>query len=605
MKMIRFFVTLIFGMLLLSGATAQTVQDKKLIILHTNDMHSRLNGFASEVEYSPLSQNDDNTRGGFARIASLIHTEKEKNGDNLLVLDAGDFLMGTLFQGLEPTTGFQLRLMKSMGYDAVCIGNHEFDFGPGRLAEIINASARGGAIPPVLLSNAVFSEEDQADNELEKLFKNNTMSRKLVITRDGIKIGFFSLMGVVADDNAAYAPPVTFSKQVPAAKKLVKELRNEGCDIVICLSHSGISTGKSGNWTGEDIELAKKVEGIDIIVSGHTHTKLDKPIIINGVPIIQAGEYGQYVGKLNLTLNNGQLIVNDYSLIPVDDRTPGDPGIFAMIEEQKRNVTEEILKPLGMEYNKPLAESDFLLECNEQGDIFGSNLGPLVADAIHSYVNRHVTGGTDISMVAVGVIRDKIVPGLQTAPDIFRIMSMGTGNDNIPGYPLSKLYVTGHELKSILEILLLAGKSTPGNYCYYGGIKVDYNPGKGLLKKILKIRIIHNDGTASDVDYSKKNKTLYSVTANSYMLEFVGIIRKMSFGLINVVPKDANGDPITDMKTAVMDFDDSRDGTQEGKEWLALVEYLSAMKDVNGNGIPDIDQKYKKAIQSFTVVTGK
>ncbi len=130
-----------------------------------------------------------------------------------------------------------------------------------------------------------------------------------MITKDGIKFGFFSLMGVVADDNAAYAPPVTFAKQVPAAKKLVKELRNEGCDIVICLSHSGVSTGKSGDWSGEDVELAEKVKGIDIIISGHTHTKLDKPIIVNGVPIVQAGEYGQNVGKLSLTFNNGKLTV--------------------------------------------------------------------------------------------------------------------------------------------------------------------------------------------------------------------------------------------------------------------------------------------------------
>jgi 5'-nucleotidase len=233
------------------------------------------------------------------------------------------------------------------------------------------------------------------------------------------------------------------------------------------------------------------------------------------------------------------------------------------------------------------------------GDIEGSNLGPMVADAIYSYVNNHVKSGTDISMVAVGVIRDKIVPGFQTAPDIFRVMSMGSGNDNVPGYPLARLYVTGKELKSILEILQVSYKSTPANYCYYSGLRVELNPDKGLLKKITKIEIIHPDGSIKEVNFSKKNKELYSITANSYMLEFIGIIKKMSYGLINVVPKDAAGNIVSDMKTAVMDIDNNKDGIQEGKEWLALVEYLSSMKDTNGNGIPDIDNKYRVPVKSI------
>ena len=599
----RIAAIMLLGSVIFSPAGAQT--GKRITIIHTNDMHSRLTGYAPELAYSPLTVNDDNTVGGFARIATIINNEKNDSDGITLVLDAGDFLMGTLFQSLEPKTGFQLQLMKKMGYDAICIGNHEFDFGPAKLAEIINSSVRGGTIPPVLLSNAILSNEDPADDELSKLFINNIMLRKLIIERDGIKIGLFSLLGVVADDNAAYAPPVTFAKQVPAAKKLVKELQAEGCDIVICLSHSGVSRSKSGEWEGEDVDLAAKVKGIDVIISGHTHTKLEKPIVVNGTTIVQAGDYGQKVGKLSMTLNNGLMSVNDYSLIAVDDRIEGDEDVVAMIEEQKNVVNEEILKPIGLDYIKPLAETDFLLECNEQGDIVGSNLGPMVADATHNYVNRHIKGGTDVSIIAVGMIRDNIVPGLQTAPDIFRIMSMGNGKDNIPGYPLCRLYVTGHELKGILEIMYIAGQSTPGNYCYYAGIKADYDPDRGLLKKIRKISIVRPDGSIQVVDFSKRNNALYSIVANSYILEYVSIIKKLSKGLVKLVPKDGSGDKISDMKTAILDFDQKIDGIQEGKEWLAIVEYLTAMKDVNGNGIPDIDPKYKIPIKSLTMVKSK
>jgi 5'-nucleotidase len=208
-------------------------------------------------------------------------------------------------------------------------------------------------------------------------------------------------------------------------------------------------------------------------------------------------------------------------------------------------------------------------------------------------------------MVAAGVIRDRIMPGILTAPDIFRVMSLGSGDDNVPGYALSRMYVTGKELKSILEILQVAYKSSPDDYCYYSGLRVEYNPEKGLLKKIKKIGIVHSDGSVVNVDFSKKNKTLYSVTANSYMLEFMGIIKKMSFGLINVVPKDIVGNKVKDMKTLVIDVDESRVGVQEGKEWLALMEYLSSMKDINGNGIPDIDQKYNVPIKCFFNVKAK
>jgi 5'-nucleotidase len=386
---------------------------------------------------------------------------------------------------------------------------------------------------------------------------------------------------------------------------MVKELHTQKCDIIICISHSGVAKEKNGEWGGEDVELAKAVKGIDLIIGGHSHTKLDKPLIVNGVPIVQTGEYGQFVGRISLTYSDRNLRVDNYELIPVDDKIMGDKKINQLVIEQKEQITRDILKPLGLEYDKPVAETNFMLEGNETGDFMASNLGPLVADAIHFYVNRHSSKGTDVSMVAAGVIRDRIMPGILTAPDIFRVMSLGSGDDNVPGYALSRMYVTGKELKSILEILQVAYKSSPDDYCYYSGLRVEYNPEKGLLKKIKKIGIVHSDGSVVNVDFSKKNKTLYSVTANSYMLEFMGIIKKMSFGLINVVPKDIVGNKVKDMKTLVIDVDESRVGVQEGKEWLALMEYLSSMKDINGNGIPDIDQKYNVPIKCFFNVKAK
>ena len=515
--------------------TAQT--EKRITILHTNDLHSWLMGTAPESAYTPLTVNDDNTTGGFARIASIIKNEKATNQGTTLVIDAGDFLMGTLFQSLEVNTGFQLRLMKKMGYDLACFGNHEFDFGPEKLADIIRAAGKPEDMPVMLTGNMVFDKKDSRDDALEKILSDNHYGRKLIMIRDGIRIGFFSVLGIDADNVAPKAIPVKFAKQTSFARKMVKELQKENCDIIICVSHSGVSKQKDGTWGGEDAELAKTVKGIDVIISGHTHTMLEQPLVVNGIPIVQAGEHGEFVGRLALIYSDGNVKVENYWLIPVNDKIAGDEKTNLLISAQKERITDEILKPIGLVYDAPAAETDFLLEGNEMGDLAASNIGPMIADAIHYYVNSNGGKGADVSMVSAGVIRDKIVPGIQMAPDIFRVMSLGSGSDNVPGYPLSRLYITGKELKSVLEILLVAYKSSPDYYCYYSGIKVDYNPEKGLLKKIQKIEIIHPDGSVVNVDFSKKNKTLYSLTANSYMLEFIGIIKKMSFGLINVVPK--------------------------------------------------------------------
>jgi len=579
--------------------------EKRITILHTNDLHSRLIGYAPESQYSPFTLNDDKTVGGFARIASILKSEKENNAGTTLVFDAGDFFMGTLFPSLESKTGFQLRLMKSMGYDVIGLGNHEYDFGPQWLATVINASASNGVIPSLLIGNAVFDNKDSRDEALEKLFSEKTIGRNLILSKDGIKIGVFSILGKNAAGVAPKATPVTFEKQYAFARKMVKELKDQKCEIVICISHSGITKDKNGKFVGGDVELAKKVKGIDLIIGGHSHTKLDKPLIVNGIPIVQSGEFGQFVGRLSLIYSNSKLTVENYKLIPVDDKIMGDKETNQLIEEQKTRISAETLKPLGIEYDKPVVETDFIIEGNDTGDYLNSNLGPLVADGIHDYINSRKGTGTDVSMIAAGMLFDKILPGIQSAPDIFRVVPMGSGKDDIPGYPLSRLYVTGKELKSILEILLVAGKSNPQNYCYYSGIKVNYNPDKGLLKKITKIDIIRSDGKMINVDFSKKSLTLYSVSADSYMLEFIGIIKKMSFGLINVVPKDFAGNKVTDMKNTVIDMDEDKDGIQEGKEWLALIRYVSKMTDTNGNGIPDLDRKYTRAVKTFFPVKSK
>jgi len=182
----------------------QGLNSQQLTILYTNDMHSKLWGFGPESDYTPLTVNDDQTVGGFARIATVLSEYRNKQAGSLVVVSVGDFLMGSIFHTAEAKTGFQLRLMKEMGFDLVSLGNHEFEFGPEELAKIISKSAEN-PIPGLILSNISFDSTNVKDDSLEALFKSGLVKPYRILVRNGLKIGFFALIG---KDAASVAPGV-------------------------------------------------------------------------------------------------------------------------------------------------------------------------------------------------------------------------------------------------------------------------------------------------------------------------------------------------------------------------------------------------------------
>jgi 5'-nucleotidase len=136
-----------------------------------------------------------------------------------------------------------------------------------------------------------------------------------------------------------------------------------------------------------------------------------------------------------------------------------------------------------------------------------------------------------------------------------------------------------------MEVLLLS--HSDDGYVFVSGAKVYYNPKKIMLRRVYKIEI-----NGKPIDLDKRNMHLYSITADTYLLSFIGRVKKLSKGLVNVVPKDQSGNPIKDMQKAIIDFDRQKPGVQGGAEWMGVVRYLQQLKDMNGNGIPDIPEKY-------------
>ena len=593
--------TIIISFFLASAVVLMAQEEKKLTILHTNDFHSHLQGFAPESAYTPLVADNDPTVGGMARIAGIIADVRKDNPGSTLVVDAGDCLMGTLFQALEPETGFQIPLMKKAGYDVLAMGNHDFDFGPVAYAGILRKASQRGEIPVILMGNAVTDPGDPADDAFEALRTDGLVKPWVIREVNGIRIGIFSLLGKDADESAPYAPPVTFEKIIPAAKKLVKELKKEGCDVIICLSHSGISKDKNGMWAGEDVRLAQKVKGIDLIITGHTHVLLKEPVTVNGVPIVGVGDNGRYVGRLDLLAGSGGLKLVKYEAIPVDDRARAESAIQAEITDQQERINVSILNPLGMTYAMPVAVAPFRVAYEEYGDARGSNLGALVADAVYNYVNSEGPGA-DITIVAAGVLRDPIEPGVQSVADIFRVMSLGSGADKVPGYALSKMWVTGKELKNITEILLFTSASAPSNYPFFSHLRIEYDPEGRLFNKVRKIELTDGQGNVSAVNTSKDDQKLYSIVANSYIADNLGLVKKKTLGLIKVEPKDKTGRLVTEMDDFIMDFYPGQAGLQEGKEWIALVRYLQSFRPAGESSLPVIPDHYKDPPESLVPV---
>jgi 5'-nucleotidase / UDP-sugar diphosphatase len=581
-KLYLFFLVLFFS--------AGNIYGQELTILHTNDMHSKLVGYGPESEYSPMVINNDSTRGGFARLAALFKEIKAEAPEKTLIVDAGDFLMGSLFHVPEAETGFQLNLMKQIGYDYITLGNHEFEYGPTSLSELIKSAKSKGEIPQIMASNINFSKESPVDDALEAYSKDKTILPYIIFNKNGIKIGIIGLLGIDAAEVAPASKPVTFSKPYKEAEKIAKYLKSTGkVDLVVALSHSGLYPNKENNgYYGEDIDLAKKVPTIDIIISGHTHIETPQFIKIGNTFVVQTGSYVSNLGEINLKFEKGKISDFKFRLIPVDDKIMGDKKVNDEIEDYIKIIDEKYLSPAGLSYRQIVGKTNFDLKCDFT-NLKLSNLGPFLADASKYYL--HSTGNdADFSLVASGTIREDILKGqkgILTTADIFRVMSLGKGYDNIPGYPLAKIYVTAHEVKKLMEILVMSRAKGGDGFIYFSGIKTTIDSKKGFLRKVQKIEI-----NGKEIDYSKKNLQLFCITANTYLLSFIGRIKKMSHGLVKIVPKDKDGKPIIDMKNQLVDIDPNKAGVQEAKEWIAVIEYLKSFKK-DSDMIPVIPDIYK------------
>jgi 5'-nucleotidase / UDP-sugar diphosphatase len=570
---------------------------QKLVILHTNDLHSHLEGFAPEQDYTPLSADDDETVGGVARLTSAIGAARAhaaKDDTPVLLLDAGDFMMGTLFELLANTQAPELSWMQALGYDAATLGNHEFDWTPAGLAAILAAAKQQGVEVPIVASNTQFSETDAGDDGLEALAKAGVIRTKLVKTVGSLKVGIFGLLGADAAQVTPQAAPVTFEAISVAATRMVEELREtDHVDLVIALSHSGIDS----EGHGEDRELAKAVAGIDVIVSGHTHDSLTAPVQEGSTLIVTAGSYGRYLGELDLTVTPAAtqgaaptVVVDGYDLGTIDDSIEGDAGTEAQVSSYIDGI-DSALADGGLAYRAVVAQTETGLALPEFSE---APVGNLVADAYRTIgAALEPEEPPVLGFDANGQLRAPIARG-ETGEvwlsDLFRVVPLGIGPDQRPGFPLVTYYLNAADIASGLELGGSNGALSNDYVLQLSGVRVEYDMSKPLFGRVARVSLVNGD-VVRELDPSDTG-TCYKVISTSYVAGLLGVVERLTNGLLAVNAKAADCETLVDPTTRYLDADPETKGVQELKQWQALLKYVSAFPDTDDDGVPNIPPVY-------------
>lgn len=544
---------------LLGGMARGTGTARGLTILFTNDTHDR---------FTPVAEEGGGTMGGYTRLATALNQARAAATGPVVTLDGGDFSMGSLVQTLYASHAPELRALGAMGYDVATLGNHEFDYRQQGLADMLNAAkASGDPLPALVLANYRTPKDQSAGSALVKAMTDYPVTDYTVVERDGLRIGVFGLMGVDADASAPMSG-MAFEPIAAAARLAVARLEEAGVDYIICLSHSGTDSDPKRS---EDEVLAKEVPGIDVILSGHTHTTLDAPIQVGNTLIVSSGAYTSSLGVLTVEKPGEAVVLADYRLVPLDDRVPEDVGMTALAKGFEALVGETYLADYGLSYDQVLAETTFPLKHGEDG------LGNLIADSyIHAV--KAAEGEdyvpVDFSVVAEGVIRGSFQTGEITTAEAFDVSSLGSGGDGTPGYPLISVYVTGRELKDAFEVDASVASLMPAAQLWGAGMTWTYNPNRLLFNRVVSSAQVLENGRTVPLEDDR----LYRVVTGLYSGQMLGEVNGKSIGLLTITPKDAQGKPVENFETQII-----RDAKgAEVKEWYALASYLQSMGTVDG-----------------------
>ena len=557
---------------------------KHLDVLFTHDTHSHLNS------YSTIVNGKQKEVGGFARIKTLIDEKKKENPDTL-ILDGGDFSMGTLIQTVYTTEAAELRMLGYLGCDVTTFGNHEFDYRSSGLADMLKTAKNSGeTVPKLVVCNVDWDAMEKeglskGQKQIESAFETYGVKDYVVIQKGGVKI---AVLGVFGKDALECAPTceLEFKDPVESAKNTVEEIKKkEDVDMIACVSHSGTWEDEK---VSEDETLAKEVPDIDLIISGHTHTQLDEPIRHGNTYIVSCGEYGRNLGSISMTQKKDKRWkMNTYKLIPVTKNVKSDQAAQKQIDKFMDTVDTNYLVNFGYTKDQVLAEND--IKFNSLGEMETKheelNLGDIISDAyVYAVENFEGYDGrpVDVAVVPSGTVRDTYTKGDITVEKVYNSFSLGIGKDGLAGYPLITAYLTGKELKLVAEVDASVSDYMTTARLYCSGMNFTYNPHRMILNKVTDCYLT-KDGKREEIQDDK----LYKVVTDLYTGQMLGSVTDVSYGLLKIEPKDKNGKLLKNLEDEAI-----TDGKTELKAWVAIARYMQSFEDTDGDGIANVSDYY-------------
>ena len=464
--------------LVLLFAISAKCENTPFTIIHFSDSHSFLFGTGQK------NQNHEYTKGGIARAATYINTIRNTDS-NVIVFHSGDIFTGDFF--FNRYFSFpEYNILQRLGFDAIALGNHDFDIGPGPLYFALDSGFSGGSVP------IVAANLDLSGFPALKQF----ISPYTIKQYDSIKLGIFGL--TINDPSSNPFPVIIRDSIIQIASSTAAALDSSGCDVIICLSHLGLET---------DNYMASVVPGIHIILGGHDHIKTEQPVFVPNPSgfstiICHPGSHYRYASKLKFNYNNGIVEFTNYEPVEINQTIPEDKKIKDYINSFKPGIIKKFGNVFHTITNAARDISPFWNDSNVFRD---TPLGNFVTDAY-----RNLTG-TQISMTAVGLMSESIYKGDVNGYDIFRAAPYGYDSTTGLGFKIVKFNISGAELKRGLELILAFAPENASYFPQLAGLRFDFDRRLPIGQRIIPSSMFVNDTVFS-------GSTIYSATGNGGIL---------------------------------------------------------------------------------------
>ena len=480
---------LLGGVAFAALGVAPALADSRLHILHINDFHSRIQQIGgSGSNCSSSDAEAGRCFGGAARLYTIINQMRDEltaAGETVLVLDAGDSSQGSLFYTTYGGRA-EAQLLERIGFDAMAVGNHEFDLGPEGLAVYLDEVSF-----PIISSNLDVS----ANNLLAGRVLPHT-----IIERGGLRIGIVSALAMDTPEIASPGPTVVFNNDIESIAAAVAELQAQGAAPIIALTHVGLP---------RDLEIAAAVPGLAAVIGGHSHTYLSSsnpsrqgpyPIWVDNAaggltPVVQAGSLGRYLGHLvldldddgNMTFASGDTIEINASVEPNADIAAWVAEMAGPIEEVKNRVVAQAAAAIDGDRANCRA-----IECT---------MGNLVADAM---LDRVASQGVTIAIQNGGGLRASIDAGEVTKGEVLAVLPFQNS--------LATFQLTGADVVAALENGVSQVESGAGRFPQVAGLRYTFDPALPAGSRVSDVQVRAGDGWAP-IDMA----ATYGVVSNDFM----------------------------------------------------------------------------------------